>query len=155
MQAANHEEKDRGGRTAHEMKPSMVGPASENCDARDTTCATSGPGCITLGEGVENPLLQVSSGICGSASPAGPYEVIRGQVDSLAFSRGSVDLGPVACVAKVLVWDRVTDLSPVPHVNCNAKACTYFLARESGAPDFGEASTGELRNLMDRDPPCP
>ena len=81
--------------------------------------------------------------------------MIRGQVSQLQFSGSSVDLGNVACVEGGLDWDRVTDVSANPNPECN-DTVLYFLARDSGAGDFGSADPGgEPRDVMDPDPVCP
>ena len=86
---------------------------------------------------------------------AGPYDVIRGDLGQVGFDATSVDLGRVACVAGSLGWDRVTDTSADPDPSCDDLPGVFFLAKPSADTDFGAASTGELRDLMDPDPACP
>jgi hypothetical protein len=104
--------------------------------------------------GPDNPHLHVVKGTCGAATTAGPYDVIRGDLEQMAVAGGSVDLGPVECVAGGLTWDRATDLSPDPNPQCNPSV-VFFLARHTGASDFGTATGGEPRDTMDPSPPCP
>ena len=98
--------------------------------------------------------MHVEKGSCGGASVSGPFDVIRGDVEHVTIVGGSVDLGPVECVASLLAGDRVTDLSADPNPECN-RSITMYLARETGDPDFGSSSTGEPRDTMAPNPPCP
>jgi hypothetical protein len=66
-----------------------------------------------------------------------------------------VDLGTVECVEGGLGWDRVTEYSPAPNRVCDGVPAVFFLARNTGHPDFGAASSGEPRDTMDPDAPCP
>ena len=66
-----------------------------------------------------------------------------------------MDLGNVVCAAGNHPWDRVTDLSPDPNPACN-DAVAFYLARTTGAADFGSADpNGEPRDTMTPDPVCP
>jgi hypothetical protein len=66
-------------------------------DAADPDCAGN-PNWIFLAAAAE-PWLELARGECGGATLAGPYDVIRGDPAHLRFASGSVDLGPVDCVA--------------------------------------------------------
>jgi len=137
----------------------------ENCaDGTDNDCDTFGdatdPDCQLYPDCVELTTsmglgLTVSKGECGGATLAGPFDVIRGSLDSLQFSSGAVDLGEVQCVAPAMNWDRVTSWSPQPRRACDLQPLRFFLARNVGDFDFGTADTGEPREVMTPDPPCP
>jgi hypothetical protein len=122
-------------------------------DGADPDCEVH-PNCIVLATGAE-PGVTLGKGECGGATVAGPFDVIRGNLDEVAFSGGSVDLGPVGCVEGGLIWDRVTDWSPDPNYDCHVTPVVFYLARNAGDPDFGSASSGEPRDTMVPDPPCP
>lgn len=130
----------------------------DNCDGlmdgADPGCVES-PYCILITAGAPEPRVDVLQGACTGGSAAGPFEVIRGLVGGLWFAGGSVDLGDVSCTAAGLALDRVTDLSPDLGTACG-DAIFYFLARPSGAVDFGAAGGGgEPRDTMNPDPVCP
>jgi hypothetical protein len=122
-------------------------------DGDDSECQEN-PYCVVVTAGPGDPVLDVEKGTCGGAAVSGPFDVIRGDLEQVSIAGGSVDLGPVACVADSLAWDRVTDLSADPNPECN-QSITLFLARDGGDPDFGSASTGEPRDTMTPNPPCP
>jgi hypothetical protein len=87
---------------------------------------------------------------------SGPFEVLRGQIGLLGFQGGSVDLGDVQCAAWNLGVDRVTENSATPDPAGCDPAVVYYLARPSGAADWGAAGTGgEPRDVMSPDPACP
>jgi hypothetical protein len=94
-------------------------------------------------------------GECGGETLSGPFDVIRGQLDQLQLAGGHVDLGDVACVDGGLAWDRVSDYSLNPVPRCVEVPVLFFLGKNSGDPDFGAASSGELRDVMNPDPVCP
>jgi hypothetical protein len=122
-------------------------------DGADTDCQAY-PTCIVLASGAD-PDLAMHKGECGGATLSGPFDVIRGEVEQLQIVGGQVDLGTVSCVEGSLDWDRVTDYSLNPNPRCVEMPLLYFVARNEGDPDFGLASDGEPRDLMDPDPPCP
>jgi hypothetical protein len=122
-------------------------------DAGDLDCQLH-PSCIELTAGTD-PGLGVAKGECGGATLAGPFDVIRGSLTSLQFIGGSVDLGEVQCVAQASSWDRVTSWSPQPRIECDPQPMRYYLARNAGDTDFGSAGSGEPRDEMTPDPPCP
>ncbi len=129
----------------------------DDCDGQsdegDSDCEAF-PTCITL-VAATDPQLMIEKGACGGAAVAGLYDVIRGTVASLHFAGSSVDLGPVKCVASELAWDRVTENSAKPNPRCDDLASLFFLARNTGSAEFGSASSGESRDVMDPTPPCP
>ena len=129
----------------------------DNCDnlsdLDDATCNNRAY-CVLLAGGPGGPTLTVAKGSCGGANVAGPYDVIRGFTGNLAFSGGSVDLGAAACVAGGLALDRTDDIALDANPQCN-EGSSFWLARDSGAADFGSASSGESRDITDPDPVCP
>jgi hypothetical protein len=146
-----------------EADPAVNSCTCEDCDnLLDDDCDTlfddDDPDCdgvpVCLIVASEASDLEVAKGTCGGASPSGPFDVIRGNVAELQIVGGSVDLGEVDCVAGTLVWDRVTELSGNGNPACNDPV-GFYLARETGSADFGAASSGEPRDVMAPDPPCP
>ncbi|ANM31016.1 hypothetical protein ABI59_17730 [Acidobacteria bacterium Mor1] len=129
----------------------------DNCDnlsdLDDATCSNRAY-CVLLAAGPGGPTLTVAKGSCGGANLAGPYDVIRGFTGNLAFSGGSVDLGAAACVAGGLALDRADDVALDANPRCN-EGSSFWLARDTGAADFGAASSGEGRDITDPDPVCP
>lgn len=65
-----------------------------------------------------------------------------------------VDLGSVACVGGGLDWDRVTDHLLEPIARCMTVPSRFFLGKYTTDPDYGSASGGEWRDVMDPDPAC-
>jgi hypothetical protein len=122
-------------------------------DGADPQCVEHAS-CLVLAAGVE-PDLTVGKGECGGATLSGPFDVIGGSLGHVQITGGSVDLGPVACVQGGLAWDRVTEWSADPDRTCDPSPVRFYLARNSGDPDFGAASSGEPRDVMDPIPPCP
>jgi len=123
-------------------------------DGADPQCFEN-PYCVVVIDGAPEPSVQVEKAGCGGATLSGPFDVIRGQVSQMTFAGGSVDLGNVVCVAGGLAWDRVTDLSSDPDPICN-DTVVFFVARHTGAGDFGAAGPGgEPRDTMNPDPVCP
>jgi len=112
------------------------------------------PNCILLAAG-SDPTLTMHRGACGGATMSGPFDAIRGELVQVGVAGGSIDLGAVACVGDNVIWDRVTDLSANPAVQCGGTPVLYYLARNDGASDFGSSSSGEPRDVMDPNPPCP
>jgi hypothetical protein len=110
------------------------------------------PLCVLVASG--GPALDLEKGSCGAAGSSGPFDVIRGNVSDLLIGGGSVDLGNVECVAGALIWDRVTEQARNVNPACN-DPLNYYLARDTGAADFGAASSTEPRDVMTPDPPCP
>ncbi len=98
-----------------------------------------------------DPTLTMGKGDCDPASSTGSLELIRGSLGELRLSGGSVDLGSVECVSGgALQVDRITEMSANP-----CPGAWFYLARHVGDPNFGTASTGEPRDVMSSDPPCP
>jgi hypothetical protein len=122
-------------------------------DGADPVCMAV-PNCILLTAGID-PTLKMHKGACGGAAPSGLFDVVRGELVQIAVVGGSIDLGNLACVGDDLAWDRVTDLSADPTNQCGGTPCLFYLARNDGASDFGNSSSGEPRDIMDPDPPCP
>jgi hypothetical protein len=123
-------------------------------DGSDTDCVESS-NCILLTVGPGEPDLILARGACGGAQPDGPFDVIRGDLGQLQFSGGSVDLGRVTCVEDDLVWDQVTDVSGDPSPACDPVPAVFYLAKDATATDFGAASSGERRDMMDPAGGCP
>jgi hypothetical protein len=122
-------------------------------DGADDDCIASET-CIVLTAGAD-PWMEMHKGACGGATLSGPFDVIRGELAQVAFAGGSVDLGDVSCVAGGLDWDRVDDASLNLNPRCVEMPVQYYLGRNTGDPDFGISSTGEPRDVMNPDPPCP
>ena len=122
-------------------------------DATDPNCIED-PSCILLTSGAD-PQISINKGVCDAFVPAGPFDIIRGGLGNLDFYWSSIDLGPVECVEGNRAWDRVTEWSPPPNPACDEKAGKFYLARNTGDPDFGEGSGAEPRDTMDPNPPCP
>jgi hypothetical protein len=122
-------------------------------DGADPQCQDA-PSCIVL-DSAADPDLTMAKGACGGATLSGPFDLIRGNLQSLQIASGSVDLGTVECVESGFGWDRATELSPAPNPVCVSVPVTFLLARNTGDPDFGAASGGEPRDTMDPDPVCP
>jgi hypothetical protein len=125
----------------------LIDGSDSDCDER--------PNCVVLTSAVNGPLLIVEKGNCGGASISGPFDVIRGDLGQIRIVDGSVDLGRVACVAENLTWDRVTDLSADPNPACDKVPALFYLGRDTGDLDFGSASSGQPRDEMSPNPPCP
>jgi hypothetical protein len=121
-------------------------------DGVDAECQPQ-PLCVMLASGAD-PELTMHKGDCGGATLSGPFDVVRGDLTQLQFDGIHVDLGSVTCVEGGLGWDRVTDhlLNPIPR--CATMPARFFLGKYSTDPDFGAASTGEWRDVMDPDPAC-
>ena len=143
----------------------MTIPACEYClngreddcdgltDGADPQCQEA-PYCILVASATD-PDLTMAKGECGGAALSGPFDVIRGGLENLQFASGSVDLGSVECVGAGLDWDRLTEWSRPPNPACDEVGMAYYLAQNTGDPDFGLASGGEPRDLMAPDPACP
>ena len=110
--------------------------------------------CVSVGTEAADLDLRVDRDTCGAAEPSGPFDVVRGDVGRLRIVGSQVDLGQVSCVAGAISWDRVTDTSARPNSACSELA-HFYLARDTGSADFGAASGGEPRDIMNPDPPCP
>ncbi len=123
-------------------------------DAGDSDCSVHDH-CILL-TAATDPLLNLHAGTCGVPSTSGPFDVLRGRTEQLAFDSGSVDLGEVICVGGSVAWDRITNTSVNPNPRCGERA-VFFLARNTGDTDFGHASApgNEPRDVMNPDPVCP
>jgi hypothetical protein len=68
-------------------------------------------------------------------------DIIRASVSDLGFGAGNVQLGPVTPVLcggdlGAFLWDGIPP---------EAGKADFFLVREQGATNYGQASTGELR----------
>ena len=122
-------------------------------DIDDATCNNL-PYCVFLAGGPGGPTLTVAKGACGGAAIDGPFDLIRGFTGNLAFSGGSVDLGPSVCVANSLAFDRSDDVVLNANPECN-DGSSFWLAKDASASDFGTASSGETRDLSDPNPICP
>jgi hypothetical protein len=122
-------------------------------DAADADCMAFET-CIML-TAATDPWMEIHKGVCGGATLSGPFDVIRGELSQVAFAGGSVDLGDVSCIEGGLDWDRVTDASLNLNPKCVALPAHFYLGKNSADPDFGSASTGELRDVMNPDPACP
>ncbi len=122
-------------------------------DAADAECVPHEL-CLMVAAGTE-PWLTMHRGACGGATLSGPFDVIRGRLGALQFAAGHVDLGPVDCVQGGLDWDRVTEVSVNPNPKCEAIPVLFYLAKNTGAGDYGTASGGEPRDVMSPEPACP
>jgi len=125
----------------------MVDGEDPSCELRDV--------CVVVATGAGGLEISLGKGACGGATLSGPYDVIRGDLGQVGFDAASVDLGRVACVAGNHGWDRVTDNSADPDPSCDDFPAVFFLAKPAADADFGAASTGELRDIIDPDPACP
>ena len=96
----------------------------------------------------------MAKGACGGANIDGPFDVIRGFTGNLVFDGSSVDLGAAVCVAGNLTLDRADDLALDANPECN-DGTSFWLAKDTGAADYGTASSGETRDITDPDPVCP
>ena len=110
--------------------------------------------CVVLASGVD-PWLTMHKGECGGATVTDPYDTIRGRMEELVLDAGHVDLGDVTCVAGAHAWDRATDWSLNPNPKCEAMPALFYLGKSAAAGDFGTASGGEPRDVMNPDPACP
>jgi len=122
-------------------------------DGADTICLEV-PSCILLAAGVD-PTITMHRGMCGGATLSGLFDVIRGELAQIGALGGSIDLGDVACVGDDVAWDRVTEWSANPTSQCGGTPVLFYLARDDGESDFGNASSGDPRDVMNPDPPCP
>jgi len=121
-----------------------VGCAQPPCGGADVMFHELTRVCLGL-----DPGLSVNPDLCSGGASAPATDVIRGDLESLRIDQGQVDLGDTRCVASGVPWDRVSDLSPVPVAGTG----TFYLAKASTDPDFGNASTPRTRwNDVD---PCP
>jgi len=148
-----------------ELEPAVNVCACENCtniidddcnglaDGADPVCLAV-PNCILLTAGGD-PVLMMHKGACGGATPSGLFDVIRGELAQVGAVGGSIDLGNLDCVGDDVAWDRVTDLSADPTNECDGTPALFYLARNDGASDYGNSSSGEPRDIMNPDPPCP
>ena len=50
--------------------------------------------------------------------------------------------------------DRMDESAPLGNPLCNDPG-NFFLVKQSADADYGPASTGERRDVMSPDPPCP
>jgi len=112
--------------------------------------------CIDLassGCGGTGDCLGVSMGYCATPSPVSErYQIIEGDLATLSFDGGSVDLGTVRCIGGTTGENLVMDLAPTPESGTGS----YYLSRDTLTElDFGAASSGERRNLIVIDGPCP
>ena len=121
-------------------------------DGADAECQPQ-PICIVLAPG-SDPSLTIAKGNCGGATVSGPFDVIRGDLAQVLFDGIHVDLGSVACVEGDLAWDRVGDSLLNPIARCVTQPAGFFLGKNSGDADYGVASSGEWRDVMDPDPVC-
>jgi hypothetical protein len=121
-------------------------------DAADADCEIF-DACVMVEAGAD-PRLTMHKGVCGGATVSDPYDHIRGQLGSLSFLSGSVDLGAVECVAASHPWDRVTDSSLNPNPRCEPVPALFYLTKSAAEADYGAASSGERRDTMNPNPPC-
>ncbi len=124
-----------------------------SADEADLDCAAEDY-CFAISPGSPDPQIEFRKGACGPASAAGPYEILQGNLLTLRFDAGSVDLGEVGCVADNVPWDRYTDTAAAPNPAC-ASVQPFYLVRGVGAGTWGSASSGEPRDRSDPDPACP
>jgi hypothetical protein len=90
-----------------------------------------------------DPTLLLEKGPCGPASPGGPFDVIRGQLDAVVAQPGLTLLGNVQCVANDLAADRVTVRSVISACN----PIVFVLARHGAGAQFvyGSGTGGAIR----------
>jgi hypothetical protein len=106
-----------------------------------TPGATTATACVRLTPGPD-PGLRVDKGPCIGGSTAGPYDVLRGNLDSLVEGGGIV-VADGACMADELMQDRVT-------IQSTLSACSpavFVLARNGAGTqfDYGTGSGGAVR----------
>jgi hypothetical protein len=131
-------------------------PAEPSCGWIDVMQLHLTRVCIDLdtgGCGGTGNCLGLSRGYCATASPvSGDHLLIEGDLSALSFSGGSVDLGTARCVGGTIEVDRVMDLSPTPESGTGS----FYLSRDTLTEiDFGAASSGERRDVVVVDEPCP
>jgi hypothetical protein len=128
-----------GGPPCTKLSPADVGLlASDNMNALDALQPVAV--CVSITPG-SDPSLAVVHGACTGALPAGPYDVIEGELGELRQAPQGVDLSRVFCRADALAADRLTlagGLDPLTRAR-------FILARNNGASDYGTSSLGNLR----------
>jgi len=96
--------------------------------------------CVSITPG-SDPGIGVVPGACALAIPAGPYDVIEGELGELRQTPQGVDLSRVFCRADALAADRLTlgsGLDPLTRAR-------FILVRSNQASDYGASSSGNPR----------
>ena len=98
--------------------------------------------CVSIAP-APDPKIKVTLGPCGPASPAGPYDVITGNVLEPLERPGQVDLGHVFCRADELMADNIELRDGV-----DPYSPIYILLVRNGAGaqhDYGTSRSGVPR----------
>lgn len=144
-----------GGSPTPFAEVSATGCVSPPCGGLDALLLQLTRVCVLSGTDPSTVDLSLVKGDCASpvTVPGRTIQVIRGRLDEVGLSGGSVDLGFIECVGHATGSDRVEDLSENP---ARGSKGYFYLARNTETEaDFGSASSGERRDTWTADPICP
>jgi hypothetical protein len=136
-----------GGPCAIFFPPAVGLLAGDNLNALDSLVPVQV--CVSISAAAD-PKIDVVHGACPLGAPAGPHDIIEGELGELAQKGGNVDLSRVFCRADNWLFDRFTlegGLDPYTRAR-------FILARNSGTQiDYGVSTLGNPRHPSAGD--CP